>query len=110
MRSRRIMTMLALLVLALSASGFAAAQTSGPDPDSPIKLETPSSDAEESADDESLEDETGGESGAATPVASEVVQLAAMTLDSNDLPSEWVLIQESYTSAEELIASLSGLI
>jgi hypothetical protein len=111
--ARRFMIVLVVLLVTLSAGGFALAQTDGPDPDSPIKLETP--DATEDVAPEDEEDDVDGTPDAgpnleATPISSGDVQLAAMTLDSNDLPEDWHLIQESYTSPEDLISGLSGLI
>jgi hypothetical protein len=121
----RLLTVLAVLVLALSASGLAIAQTGNPDPNAPVKERTPTPGGEKStfprpatpeatspAGDETgnaTPSESGTPSGAATPLASSgTIPLAAMTLDNTTIPSDFELAAERYTTLDDLVASLAG--
>ncbi len=116
---KRLLTLLAVLLLTLSATGIGLAQSDGPDPNSPIKLETPvlmmnqvpvnRTKAKIRNTDADDEDDATPES-VASPVAGGDVSLAAMVLDSSSLPEGWFLIGEGYTSAEDLANSLAGQI
>lgn len=109
--SRRMFNLLAVVLLAVSTAGMAVAQTDGPDPTSPIKLETPDTDESQSEDgtlDQEQPTQRGGLEPGATPGAATDPPLAAMTLDSSSFPEGWFLIQEAYTGADELIDSLRG--
>jgi hypothetical protein len=117
--------MLAILVLALSASGLAIAQTGNPDPNAPVKERTPTPGGEKStfprqatpeATQPAIEGtanatpgEAGTPAGAATPLAtSGNIPLAAMTLDNTTIPKDFELAAENYTTLDELIANLAG--
>lgn len=114
----RFTVMLAVLVLLVSVSGLAVAQTDGPDPDSPIQLPT----ADTNDGDQPAETPTVPPSPTSTPTsaptdskASPVAapgefDLAAMTLDSSAIPEEFILIGEAYAPLEGLADSFIGLI
>ena len=109
----RILSIFAVLVLTLSATGIVVAQMDGPDPNSPIKVSTPT---ETSGDDsvatETQDSEAGTPVGdmvdpgdsAGTPISPDATpvgppsdfDLAAMTLDGNAIPDEWFLFAERY--------------
>jgi hypothetical protein len=121
----RLLAVLAVLILVMSASGLAIAQSDNPDPNAPVKERTPtpgggksslprqSSPEATSSPVEgtpgSLPGEAGTPTGAATPLATGGnVSLAAMTLDSSTIPKDFQLAAESYTTLDELIANLAG--
>jgi hypothetical protein len=121
----RLIAAFAVLLLALSASGLAFAQSGGPDPNSPVKERTPTPEetstrsAPQRATPQSTVRATtptpasspaeGTPGAAATPLTSAgEIPLAAMTLDDTTIPSDFQLIAETYTSPDELAASMIG--
>lgn len=98
MATRRLLTLMMVLMLALGGGGIALAQDDGPSPDSPTKDRNDDS-ADEEADDPNQDD------GEATPVVDDgplpeapdgPLDLAAMTLDSAELPEDYQLLSEAY--------------
>ena len=118
----RLLAMLAVLVLALSASGLAIAQTGNPDPNAPVKERTPTPAGEKSTFPRQATPEATlpaaspiaspieGTPGA-TPLAStEKIPLAAMTLDDTEIPGDFQLFAERYTTPEQYAENQAGLI
>lgn len=119
----RFVALLVIVFMTLTFSGIALAQADGPDPNSTVKerTPTPANDGKDasfpvggSAEPTSPEDDaTTGDvatpGGEATPLAaSGDIDLAAMTLDSNQIPETFFLIAEYYTSPQEIADGFAG--
>ena len=111
-----LLAVFAVLLLAMSASGLAFAQSEGPNPNNPVQDRTPTPSQDEKstrpAPDEDEPDPT--ETAEGTPEAKVEVPLtgnsllAAMTLDSETIPEEFTLLFENFTTPEELADNLAG--
>ena len=107
----RMLVILIVLVLGFSASGLVIAQSSGPDPNSPVQDRTPTPGTDQKSDHPAL--------GAATPAAGEPTTPstldvsafpAAMTLDSSVIPDDYTLFYEIYFTPEEIADRRAGQI
>jgi hypothetical protein len=117
----RLIAVIAVLLLAFTASGLAVAQTGGPDPNSPVKERTPTPEATETRSappkvtpvatvravtpTSASSPQVGTPGAAATPLTgAEEIPLAAMTLDDTTIPSDFQLFVEYYQTPEEYLA------
>ena len=117
---RRLLTLLMVLMLALGAAGGVLAQDDGPSPDSPTKDRDDDAvtddEGEQDADDEdatpesdSPVDDDPNEDEPLPEAPAGPLDLAAMTLDSEELPEGFQLVAESYIDLDLLAENLSEL-
>ena len=121
---RRLLTLLVVVMLTLGAGGGVLAQDDGPSPDSPTK----DRDDDAVTDDEGEQDESDSDDEGATPESDTPVDdepnedeplpeapdgpldLAAMTLDSEEIPEGFQLVAETYIDLDILAENLSELV
>jgi hypothetical protein len=121
----RLLAVLAVLVLVLSASGLAIAQSGNPEPKATVKERNPNPRSDNTRS--TMPNATPGSTRpAASPVASpviwtpgagatplagtEAIPLAAMTLDDTEIPSDFRLFTERYTTPQQYAENQAGLI
>ena len=122
----RLISILVIIVLSLSVGAVAFAE--GANPNNPVAHPTATAtgaSAQPTPTDDNFFDDQGSDSGtpvdtgsdnAASPQASPTTNegisadLAAMTLDADQLPAGWTLSSEQYISIDQLVAGTAGAI
>jgi len=112
MATRRLLTLAMVLILAFGVGGGGAlAQDDGPSPDSPTKDrdETPSPEEDDPNQDDG-DAPSEGDDGPLPEAPDGPLDLAAMTLDSEELPEGYQLSSEAYVDLELLEESLADIL
>lgn len=112
MATRRLLTLAMVLMLAFGVGGGSAlAQDDGPSPDSPTKDRDDTPSPEEDDPNQGDDDATPESDDAPLPEApAGPLDLAAMTLDSEELPDGYQLSSEAYVDLDLLEATFADIL